>query len=138
MLNTEKLVAFAAITDAARAARFYADTLGLPLRSEDDFALVFDANGTELRLQKMKVVSPPTFTVLGWQVRDLDAVIDALTTRGVTMERYPGLEQDARGAWQSPNGTRVAWFKDPDGNLLSVADSPRTRTDAGPATASRG
>lgn len=138
MLNTEKLVAFAAITDTARATRFYGDTLGLPLRSEDDFALVFDANGTELRLQKMKVVSPPTFTVLGWQVRDLDAVIDSLTRRGVTMERYPGLEQDARGAWRSPNGTRVAWFKDPDGNLLSVAESPQSGTDAPSAPVTQG
>ncbi len=121
MLDSAKLVAFAGITDSARAARFYRDTLGLAIRSEDDFALVLDANGVELRLQKVPAFTPSGITALGWQVRDLDAVLDALTSRGVATERYPWLTQDARGAWQSPAGARVAWFKDPDGNLLSVA-----------------
>lgn len=121
MLSSEKLVAFGATVDAARAAKFYGDTLGLRRRYEDDFALVFDANGVELRLQKVKELTPPGFTVLGWQVRDVDVVLDALARAGVRTERYPWLTQDARGVWRAPSGARVAWFKDPDGNLLSVA-----------------
>jgi catechol 2,3-dioxygenase-like lactoylglutathione lyase family enzyme len=122
MLATEKLVAFGATVDAARAARFYGETLGLRQRSEDAFALVFDANGVELRLQKVEALTPRGFTALGWQVRDVDAVLDALTRRGVRPERYPWLAQDERGLWQAPSGARIAWFKDPDGNLLSVAE----------------
>jgi len=121
MLGIAKLVAFGATTDAARAARFYGETLGLAIRSEDDFALVLDANGVELRLQKVPSLTPPGFTTLGWEVRDVEAVVAALAARGVPTERYPWLTQDPSGVWQAPSGARVAWFKDPDGNLLSVA-----------------
>lgn len=121
MLANERLVAFGATTNADRAAQFYGDVLGLSRRSEDAFALVFEANGVELRLQKLETLVPQGFTVLGWQVRDMDAVLDALARRGVRVERYSGLAQDARGVWSAPSGARVAWFKDPDGNLLSVA-----------------
>ena len=124
MLANEKLVAFGATTNATRAARFYGEVLGLSRRSEDGFALVFEANGVELRLQKLETLEPQAFAVLGWQVRDVNAVVDALTQRGVSTERYPGLQQDARGIWTAPSGARVAWFKDPDGNLLSVAQYP--------------
>jgi catechol 2,3-dioxygenase-like lactoylglutathione lyase family enzyme len=124
MLANEKLVAFGATTNAERAARFYGDVLGLSRRSEDAFALVFEANGVELRLQKVAALAPQGFTVLGWQVRDVDAVLDALTRRGIRAERYPALVQDDRGIWSAPSGARVAWFKDPDGNLLSVAEYP--------------
>jgi len=124
MLGTEKVVAFGATMDAARAAQFYGETLGLALRSEDDFAVVFDVNGVELRLQKVPALTPAGFTVLGWQVRAIDPVIDTLTARGVATERYAWLTQDARGVWRAPSGARVAWFKDPDGNLLSVAEYP--------------
>ena len=124
MLANEKLVAFGATTNATRAAQFYGEVLGLSRRSEDGFALVFEANGVELRLQKLETLEPRGFTVLGWQVRDVNAVLDALTQRGVSTERYPGLQQDARGIWTAPSGARVAWFKDPDGNLLSVAQYP--------------
>ena len=126
MLANEKLVAFGATTNATRAAQFYGEVLGLSRRSEDAFALVFEANGVELRLQKLETLTPQAFTVLGWQVRDVSAVLDALTQRGVKTERYPGLQQDARGIWTAPSGARVAWFKDPDGNLLSVAQYPGT------------
>lgn len=124
MLANEKLVAFGATTNAERAARFYGEVLGLSRRSEDAFALVFEANGVELRLQKLESLEPRGFTVLGWQVRDVNAVLDALARRGVRVERYPALVQDARGIWSAPSGARVAWFKDPDGNLLSVAEYP--------------
>jgi catechol 2,3-dioxygenase-like lactoylglutathione lyase family enzyme len=121
MLDSEKLVAFSATVDPRRAARFYHETLGLRLRSEDRFAIVLEANGVELRLQKVEALTPQPFTVLGWEVRDLDAFLDELTRRGIRPEHYPGLEQDARGVWRAPSGARIAWFKDPDGNLLSVA-----------------
>ena len=124
MLANEKLVAFGATTNAERAAHFYGLVLGLTQRSEDAFALVFEANGVELRLQKIEALTPQPFTVLGWQVRDVNAVLDALTQRGVRAERYPVLDQDARGVWSAPSGARVAWFKDPDGNLVSVAQYP--------------
>lgn len=123
-LHAENLVAFGATSDAPRALRFYAETLGLRLVVDDPFALVFDANGTELRLQKVPDVMPPNYTVLGWRVRDLGAVIDALVAQGVTMERFPGMPHDERGVWRAPSGTSLAWFRDPDGNLLSLADTP--------------
>lgn len=124
MLANEKLVAFGATTNAARAAEFYGEVLGLSRRSEDAFALVFEANGVELRLQKVESLAAQGFTVLGWQVRDVDAVLDALAQRGILAEQYPALAQDARGIWNAPSGARVAWFKDPDGNVLSVAQYP--------------
>jgi catechol 2,3-dioxygenase-like lactoylglutathione lyase family enzyme len=124
VLRDATLVAFGAITDSARAKAFYVGTLGLALRYEDDFALVLDAKGIELRLQKVGTLTPPGFTTLGWQVRDLSAVATALAERGVTFERYPWLEQDPSGVWLAPSGARIAWIKDPDGNLLSIAQYP--------------
>jgi catechol 2,3-dioxygenase-like lactoylglutathione lyase family enzyme len=121
MLSHSRLVAFAATTDGARAAEFYGTTLGLPIRSNDDFAISLDANGVELRLQKVERLTPQPFTALGWQVTDIAQVLQKLAAAGVTPERYPGMGQDAAGVWLAPSGTRVAWFKDPDGNLLSVA-----------------
>ncbi len=121
MLDHATLVAFGATSDATRAARFYADTLGLRIRSDDAFALVLEANGVELRLQKLESFTPQQFTVLGWQVADIDACVADLTTCGVRFERYSWLEQDARGVWVAPSGARIAWFKDPDGNVLSLA-----------------
>ena len=132
MLGRGKLVAFAATTDGPRAAAFYERTLGLRVLSDDAFALVLDANGVEVRLQKVQQFTPQPFTVLGWQVEDLGAVLAALVSLGIRCERYPWLAQDDRGVWEAPSGARVAWFKDPDGNLLSVAQYP-----AAPASALR-
>jgi len=121
MLAKSKLVAFGATTDGARAIEFYGRVLGLPLRSDDAFAVVFDARGTELRLQKVERFKPQPFTVLGWQVADIVDVVRRLEAAGISPERYEGLKQDSHGIWNAPSGARVAWFKDPDGNLLSVA-----------------
>ncbi len=123
MLGAAQLVAFAATADAARARAFYQDVLGLRLVTDDAFALAFDCNGTPLRIQKVKDVQPPAFTVLGWSVPDLRQAMTALGKRGVSFERYAFLEQDALAIWAAPSGTRVAWFKDPDGNLLSLSQS---------------
>jgi catechol 2,3-dioxygenase-like lactoylglutathione lyase family enzyme len=109
-----------ATADAERSRAFYADVLGLPLRSDEPFALVFEVKGTLLRIQKTDAVTPPPYTVLGWQVEDLAQVAHHLDARGVRFERFPGLEQDGLGIWRSPSGAQVAWFKDPDGNILSL------------------
>jgi predicted enzyme related to lactoylglutathione lyase len=120
MFDQQKLIAFVATRDGARARRFYEKTLGLTVISDDDFALVLDANGTMLRVQKVASFTPHRFTTLGWDVSDITAVVDELTARGLKFEMYPGMEQDERGVWRAPGGGRVAWFKDPDGNTLSL------------------
>ena len=122
MLGGARLTAFLATADAGRARRFYEGVLGLRLLSDDQFALAFDANGVQLRIQKVPTVEPPPFTALGWQVADLDAMVAALSAAGIGFERYSFMPQDAKGIWTAPGGTRVAWFKDPDGNLLSLAE----------------
>ena len=134
MLDTEKIVAFAAVRDRDAARKFYRDTLGLRLLGEDQFALIFDANGTTLRLAPVPDWTPPQFTVLGWDVKDIVAVVKELRNAGVEFQRYPWMkDQDEVGIWTSPigpgvaavhAGARVAWFKDPDGNVLSVAQMP--------------
>ncbi len=123
VLGHAKLVAFAPTTDAKKCRAFYEGALGLRFVQDDGFALVFDANGTTLRIAKGKPgsVKPAPFTILGWHVDEIDAVVDGLAKRGVTFEMYGFPEQDARGIWASPSGARVAWFKDPDGNVLSVS-----------------
>jgi catechol 2,3-dioxygenase-like lactoylglutathione lyase family enzyme len=122
MLTGATLVAFGATANAAAATAFYTRVLGLTLRYEDEFAIALDSDGVELRLQKVERFTPQPFTTLGWQVPRMTEVIERLRQHGVTLERYPWLEQDASGVWQAPSGARVAWFKDPDGNLLSVAE----------------
>ena len=124
MLARQRPVAFLATTDGSRAVAFYGGVLGLPVRSDDDFAVVFDANGVELRVQKVERLTPQPFTALGWQVEDVAVVAAQLKAAAVTLERYAWLQQDAAGIWDAPSGARVAWFKDPDGNLLSVAQYP--------------
>jgi catechol 2,3-dioxygenase-like lactoylglutathione lyase family enzyme len=114
------LVAFVGASDLTAARRFYGDVLGLPLIEETGFACVFAAGGTTLRVTRVAAVAPAPYTVLGFDVDDLDAALDALAAAGVETLRYDGMEQDPRGAWRSPSGARVAWFRDPDANVLSV------------------
>ena len=121
MLASSDLMAFAATSDAARSARFYRDVLGLELVEEQPYAVVFRANGTMLRIQKVREVTPPQYTTLGWVVADIAAAVASLGEKGVAFERYDGMAQDALGVWASPGGGKVAWFKDPDGNLLSLS-----------------
>ena len=120
MLSEAKIVAFAATKDGARSRAFYEGVLGLRCQSDDSFAIVFDATGTELRIQKVDGLRPQPHTVLGWSVASIEAAMAELALRGVTFERFAFLSQTASGAWTSPNGAKVAWFKDPDGNLLSL------------------
>lgn len=120
MLNQSKLVTFVATQQPERAREFYEQTLGLRLVKDDAFAIVFDANGIMLRVQKVQEHTPPHYTVLGWDVGDIHAEIRALSARGVSCERYAWLEQDEAGVWTAPSGAKLAWFKDPDGNTLSL------------------
>ncbi|MDQ6650954.1 MAG: VOC family protein [Actinomycetota bacterium] len=129
MLGACDLVAFVGTTDSRRAAEFYGGTLGLPLREESAYALVFDANGTTLRVAIMRELSPAPYTVLGWAVSDIVAVMTELAQRGTHGEYFDVLEQDERAVWTTPSGDRVAWFKDPDGNLLSVTELRASRSD---------
>lgn len=120
-LASSSLVAFVGVCDPDRAKRFYRDTLGLRLVSEElPFALVFDVQGTMLRVTVVPEVKPAKFTILGWKVPDIQAAVSSLDKEGVEFQRYAGLQQDGLGIWTSPSGARVAWFHDPDGNILSV------------------
>ena len=118
--GSHRIMAFVATSKPARARRFYRDTLGLRLLNEDEFALAFDAHGTMLRVTVVNEVVSAEYTVLGWQVPDIAAAAKRLKTAGVSLQRYPGMGQDERGIWTSPSGARIAWFKDPDGNTLSI------------------
>ena len=122
MLNSSKVISFVATKNPASARKFYEKTLGLKLASDDPFALVFDAKGTMLRVQKVHELHPAKHTVLGWEVDDIRAEIEELTKRGVRFEHFPGLPQDELGIWAAPSGASVAWFKDPDGNTLSLTE----------------
>ena len=120
MLESQKLVAFVGTRDPVRAKHFYQNTLGLRLVSEDEFALVFDVSGTMLRVTRVQELAAAKYTVLGWQVRDIVSTAKHLQKVRVDLERYPGMQQDELGIWNSPSGAKVAWFKDPDGNTLSI------------------
>lgn len=120
VLGSHKIMAFIATRDRVRALAFYRDTLGIRLASEDPYALVFDANGTMLRISQVPDWTPPPHTALGWEVPDIVATVEELQKAGVKLERYSFMQQDERGIQTFPGGARVAWFQDPDGNTLSV------------------
>jgi catechol 2,3-dioxygenase-like lactoylglutathione lyase family enzyme len=127
-LSQYNIIGFLTIVDVARAKEFYRDTLGLRLLSEEPpFALVFEANGIMLRLGMGKEVPPFRGTVLGWEVPDVAAAVRDLERAGVQFERYPQLPQDELGVWSAPGGAQVAWFKDPDGNTLSLSSRPERK-----------
>ena len=128
ILGSEKLIAFVPTRDLARARRFYELTLGLRLVSDEaPVALVFDGGGTMLRITAVGDYSPDAFTVLGWQVDSIEKTVDRLASAGVAMLRYSGMnDSEPRGIWTSPAGARVAWFHDPDRNVLSVTEFPKS------------
>ena len=122
MLSKSNLISFAATSDSTRAQQFYEETLGLEFVSGDQFALVFDANGTMLRIQKVDHINPAGYTVLGWRVADVENEVNTLTQRGVRFARYEGMNQDKNGIWTAPSKAKIAWFTDPDGNILSLTE----------------
>lgn len=126
-LSKYSIIGFVSIVDVTRAKDFYQNTLGLRLISEEPpFALVFEVNGIMLRLAMTKELPPAQGTVLGWKVPDITAAVQELIQAGVHFERYEylNLKQDELGIWTSPSGAKVAWFKDPDGNILSLSEHP--------------
>jgi catechol 2,3-dioxygenase-like lactoylglutathione lyase family enzyme len=120
MLGSIDIVAFVPTKDAEKARAFYVGVLGLQFVKDDGFALVLDANGIKVRVAKAQF-TPAPFTILGWQVGDIEKVVTGLQGKGVQFERFGFFEQDALGIWTAPSGDKVAWFKDPDGNILSVS-----------------
>jgi catechol 2,3-dioxygenase-like lactoylglutathione lyase family enzyme len=123
MLNAAPLIAFVATTNLPRARRFYEQTLGLAPVSADAYGCELDANGTRLRLSTVQQLVPAAYSVLGWRVNDIRGEMEALRQRGVAFERYQGFAQDELGIWAAPSGSLVCWFKDPDGNVLSLTQA---------------
>ncbi len=122
MLNDSDIIAFVSTTAAERARQFYGGKLGLRLVDETPYALVFDCHGTMLRVTVVAALAPAPFAVLGWMVTDINATLAALLAAGIQTVRYDGMTQDPTGVWTTPNGDKVAWFRDPDGNTLSVTE----------------
>lgn len=121
-----QIIAFVPTRHPAKARSFYEKTLGLTFVSEDPFALVFDFNGVTIRIANVSTVKgfkPAPYTILGWHVSSASKTVQDLSDKGVTFERFEGMEQDEAGIWHSPSGAYVAWFKDPDGNILSVTEA---------------
>jgi catechol 2,3-dioxygenase-like lactoylglutathione lyase family enzyme len=122
MLGTMDVIAFVPTTDSGKARAFYEGLLRLRFVSEDGFALVFNANGIMIRIVKAEKFTPVQYTILGWQVKEIEKVVARLQEQGVHFERFGFFKQDDLGIWTAPNGDKVAWFKDPDGNTLSVSE----------------
>lgn len=123
MLEQSRVVAFIATANAKESGAFYGRVLGLTKLEDSPHALVFDAGGTVLRIQKVPSVSPPPYTALGWEVADIESIVQRLTANGVMFQQFEQLPQDNLAIWISPSGARVAWCKDPDGNILSITQS---------------
>lgn len=121
MLGKYDLMAFVATADRATARAFYEEKLGLEVLTADDYGVMYDVNGRRLRLSYVQELHAALYSVLCWVVPDIRVAIASLTLKEVVFERYEGMGQDATGVWASPDGTFVAWFKDPDGNVLSLA-----------------
>lgn len=121
MLTQGKLVGFVPTTDATKAREFYENKLGLEFVSDDSFALVMRSGASTIRIVKMKQVNPAQYTVLGWEVDDIRSLVASLKARGVEFEHYPFIQDQESAIWTAPGGAQVAWFKDPDGNVLSVS-----------------
>lgn len=124
MLSAARMIAFIPSRNLERAKSFYVETLNLTFVSQDPFALVLNASGTMVRVAKVGEFQPADFTILGFEVTDIRQEVAALRTKSIVCERYPGMQQDEAGIWHSPSGARVAWFKDADGNVLSLTEFP--------------
>jgi catechol 2,3-dioxygenase-like lactoylglutathione lyase family enzyme len=116
-----EVMAMAATVEPERAKAFYRDILGLKLQDHNQFALIFKAGRTTLRIQKVDRFTPFPFTLFGWKVPDIGATAQYLKDKGVVLERFPGLQQTELGIWVSP-ASKIGWFKDPDGNILSLTE----------------
>lgn len=127
MLTHSKLQSIIWTSRIAEAEEFYRDRLGLALRTKSDGALVFDVGGGDLRVSPVSSTTRGEHTVLGFAVPNVDNTVAELGARGVIFERFDGFPHDENGIVVSPDGARVAWFRDPDGNILSVVQFPAER-----------
>jgi catechol 2,3-dioxygenase-like lactoylglutathione lyase family enzyme len=119
MLASSKIIGFVPTKDSAQASSFYEGKLGFRFVSDDQFALVLRAGETMIRIAKADF-TPAPFTILGWEVSNIEEEVAELQKRGVAFEKYPWVP-DTSGIWTAPSGDKVAWFKDPDGNVLSLS-----------------
>lgn len=125
MSSLGKAVSFIATSNMNESRLFYEEVLGFRCLSDDPYALVFDLGRSTLRIQKVESVPEVNYTVLGWEVADIKSSVDDLSKKGLQFEGYPQLDQDDLGIWSSPSGAKVAWFSDPDGNVLSLTEMPK-------------
>jgi catechol 2,3-dioxygenase-like lactoylglutathione lyase family enzyme len=130
-LESAAIVAFVATTDLDRARAFYGDVLGLTVEEVNEFACVLRSGSTMLRVTQVGEFQPQPFTVLGWDVADLDRTVADLTRAGVEMLHFDGMGQDEAGVWTAPSGGRIAWFHDPDGNVLSLTGDALLTAESG-------
>jgi len=117
-------IAFIPTLNADAARTFYEKTLGLTFEYDDNFAMVFRVGTSKIMLRVIRIqgdFAPQPFGIFGWESPDVEADVKALTARGIEFLRFGYFEQDALGIWTAPNGNKVAWFKDPDGNMLSLS-----------------
>ena len=121
MLAANKVIGFVPTQDSAKARESYEGKLGFQFVSDDPFALVMRSGETMIRVSKAKDFTPAPYTILGWEVKDIEAVVRWLTSRGVVFEKIRSCKIRNLGIWTAPSGDKVAWFKDPDGNVLSVS-----------------
>lgn len=121
MLSAGTLIGFVPTKDSARSREFYEGKLGFKFVSDDQFALVMQAGESMIRIVKGAKFTPAQYTVMGWEVTDIEAMVKWLNERGVAFEKYPFVQDQEQGIWTTPNGDKVAWFKDPDGNVLSLS-----------------
>ncbi len=122
MLGNCEVMAFVGTTQPERAKAFYGGVLGLKLVEDAWWAIVYEAGGIHLHIEKAREkFTPVPFTALGWKLPDINTIVGQLVKKGVSFERVPELQQDDAGIWTTPDGSgKVCWFKDPDGNLLSL------------------
>jgi catechol 2,3-dioxygenase-like lactoylglutathione lyase family enzyme len=121
MISGSKVIGFIPIQNAEQTLIFYRDVLGLQFVSDDSFAIVMESNGTMIRLVRMEKFTPAPYTILGWQVEDIEHAVKELAGKGLLFQRYSSLQQNKDGIWTAPGDTKVAWFHDPDGNTLSLS-----------------
>jgi catechol 2,3-dioxygenase-like lactoylglutathione lyase family enzyme len=120
MVPLDKIIGFLPTKDANRSRKFYESILGLQFVSEDRYALVMQSGATMIRIAKVEDFAPAPYTVLGWEVKNIESVVRQLKARGVTFEKYLFIQDQELGIWSAPGGAKVAWFKDPDENVLSL------------------
>lgn len=121
MLDSARMVGFIPTEDYDRAREFYESKLGFQFVTLDQYALVMSTGKNMIRIAKLKGLTPAQYTVLGWEVENIEAIVTWLMERGVVFAEYPFIQDRELRIWTTPNGDRVAWFKDPDGNVLSVS-----------------